>query len=92
MLDPEALRFEFVATDRLKLDEFIAVELPRVSLTRIRRLITDGDALVNGAQSLKGSRLAPGDIVTVKIFAADKSSATPRPSRSTFFLKTSIWS
>lgn len=79
MLDPDRLSYEFIAADRARLDEFIAVELPKVSLTRIRRLISDGDALVNGAAAVKGLRLAPGDKVTVKIFAADKSSATPEP-------------
>lgn len=77
MLDPDRLSYEFIAADRARLDEFIAAELPKVSLTRIRKLISDGDALVNGAPSVKGLRLTPGDIITVKIFAADKSSATP---------------
>ena len=30
-----------------RLDEFIAEQLPRVSLTRIRRLIEEGDATVD---------------------------------------------
>ena len=60
-----------------RLDEFIAQQLPRVSLTRIRRLIEEGDATVNDAVSLKGYRLVTNDGVTVKLFAAEKSSATP---------------
>jgi 23S rRNA pseudouridine1911/1915/1917 synthase len=80
MLDPERLSFEFTAGgDKPRLDDFVAAKLPRISLTRIRRLIAEGDALVNGEKSLKGIRLQSGDQVRVKIFAAEKSSATPEP-------------
>jgi 23S rRNA pseudouridine1911/1915/1917 synthase len=80
MLDPEQLTFEFTAgADKPRLDEYVARELPKISLTRIRRLIADGDVLVNGEKSLKGVRLAAGDRVSVKIFAAEKSSSTPEP-------------
>jgi 23S rRNA pseudouridine1911/1915/1917 synthase len=80
MLNPERLSFEFIAGgDKSRLDEFVARQLPKVSLTRIRRLIVEGDVLVNGEQSLKGIRLAEGDKVSVKIFAAEKSAATPEP-------------
>ncbi|MFN0110178.1 MAG: RluA family pseudouridine synthase [Blastocatellia bacterium] len=77
-LDPEKLSFEFTAgTDKTRLDDFVARELPKISLTRIRRLIAEADVLVNGQASLKGSRLADGDKVSVKIFTAEKSSGTP---------------
>lgn len=77
-LDPGKLSFEFVAgADKPRVDEFVARELPKISLTRIRRLIAEADVLVNGQPSLKGVRLAAGDRVSVKIFAAEKSSATP---------------
>lgn len=80
MLDPERLSFEFTAgEDKPRLDEFVAAQLPKISLTRIRRLIAEGDVLVNGEKSLKGIRLQPGEQVQVKIFAAEKSSATPEP-------------
>ncbi len=80
MLDPERLSFEFTAgDDKPRLDEFIAARLPKISLTRIRRLIAEGDARVNDEASLKGARLQPGDRVSVKIFAAEKSSTTPEP-------------
>ncbi len=80
MLDPERLSFEFEAgADKPRLDQFVASQLPKVSLTRIRRLIAEGDVLVNGERSLKGVRLQPGDKVAVKIFAAEKSSTTPEP-------------
>lgn len=84
MLDPERLSFEFRYDEELppkvrppRLDEFIARELPKISLTRIRRLIAEGDVMVNGVASLKGERLKRHDQVSVKLFAAEKSSATP---------------
>jgi 23S rRNA pseudouridine1911/1915/1917 synthase len=80
MLDPDRLSFEFEAgASRPRLDEFVASQLPKVSLTRIRRLIAEGDVLINGEKSVKGARLAAGDRVSVKIFAAEKSAATPEP-------------
>ncbi len=80
MLDPERLSFEFTAgSDKPRVDEFVARELPKISLTRIRRLIAEGDVMVNGQASLKGVRLAAGDQVSVKVFTAEKSSSTPEP-------------
>lgn len=80
MLDPDRLSFEFEAgADKQRLDEFVATRLPKISLTRVRRLIVEGDVLLNNERSLKGVRLQPGDRVSVKIFAAEKSSATPEP-------------
>src|SRR5215467_4325565 len=80
MLDPDHQRFEFEAgAEKQRLDEFVATQLPKISLTRIRRLIAEGDVLVNGEKSLKGVRLQPGDKVSVRIFTAEKSSATPEP-------------
>ncbi|MBO0725013.1 MAG: RluA family pseudouridine synthase [Blastocatellia bacterium] len=80
MLDPDRLSFEFEAgAEKQRLDEFVATRLPKISLTRIRRLIAEGDVLVNNEKSLKGVRLRLGDRVSVKIFAAEKSSATPEP-------------
>lgn len=79
-LDPNRLSFEFEAgPDKPRLDEFIAQQLPKISLTRIRRLIAEGDVLVNQEKSVKGVRLQHGDQVSVKIYAAEKSSATPEP-------------
>ncbi len=84
MLDPERLSYEFRYDAALppkvrsaRLDEFIAGQLPKISLTRIRRLIAEGDVLVNGVASLKGARLQAADHVAVKLFAAEKSAATP---------------
>ncbi len=80
MFDPDRLSFEFEAgADKPRLDEFVATRLPKISLTRIRRLIAEGDVLLNNERSLKGVRLQAGDKISVKIFAAEKSSATPEP-------------
>src|SRR5262249_16416307 len=80
MLDPDRLSFEFEAgAEKQRLAEFGATRLPKISLTRIRRLIAEGDVLLNDERSLKGVRLQQGDRVSVKIFAAEKSSATPEP-------------
>jgi 23S rRNA pseudouridine1911/1915/1917 synthase len=74
------LSFEFEAGEgKPRLDEFVAARLPKISLTRIRRLIAEGDVLLNNEKSLKGVRLQPGDKVSVRIFSAEKSSATPEP-------------
>ncbi len=79
-LDPQRLSFEFEAgPDLPRLDAFVSAKLQRISQTRIKRLISEGDVLVNGAKSTKGVKLQPGDRVTVRIFASDKSSATPEP-------------
>ncbi len=79
-LDPDNLSFELEAgADKPRLDEFVASQLPKISLTRIRRLIAEGDVFVNEEKSVKGARLNPGDKVSVKIYAAEKSSATPEP-------------
>lgn len=78
MLDPDRLSFTFeVGEGRPRLDRFVAGQLPKISLTRIRRLIEEGEVLVNGARATKGVRLERGAHVTVKTFAAEKSSATP---------------
>src|SRR5215510_1510913 len=77
---PDCLSFQFEASaGKPRLDEFVASKFPRISLTRIRRLIAEGGVLVDGEQSVKGARLPYGAKVSLTIFAADKSSATPEP-------------
>lgn len=80
MLSTEKLQFEFViGEESLRLDQFVCRELPRISQTRVRRMIAESDVLVNDAASLKGYKLKSGDRVVVSVHAADKSSATPEP-------------
>jgi 23S rRNA pseudouridine1911/1915/1917 synthase len=78
MPEAERLSFEFeVGEGRPRLDHFVAAQLPKVSLTRIRSLITDGEVLVNGNRATKGFKPQKGDKITVGMFSADKSAATP---------------
>ena len=80
MLSTEKLQFEFViGEESLRLDQFVCRELPRISQTRVRRMIAESDVLVNDVPSLKGYKLKSGDRVVVSVHAADKSSATPEP-------------
>ncbi len=78
MFDPEQQSFTFEVGDgKPRLDRFVAGKLPKISLTRIRRLIDEGDVLVDSSRATKGFHLPKGVRVTVKIFTAEKSSATP---------------
>lgn len=73
-------RFEFEAGDgRERLDEFLARLVPDLSLTRLRRAIAEGAALVNGALSAPGVRLAPGDRVSLIVGADERTATTPEP-------------
>jgi len=77
---PDCLSYQLEAgADKPRLDEFVASKFPKISLTRIRRLISEGDVLVDGEKSFKGTRLHDGAKVSLKLFPADKSSATPEP-------------
>jgi len=72
--------FEFEAgPEQERFDELLARSLPRLSLTRIRRAIAEGDALVNGALSAKGARLRCGDRVSLIIAADEPSAMMPEP-------------
>ncbi|MEP7270870.1 MAG: RluA family pseudouridine synthase [Acidobacteriota bacterium] len=65
--------------ERYRLDEFLANEMTDVSVTRLRRLIADGDVVVNGVRSLKGRRLEDGDRVQLNDVSIEPTSATPEP-------------
>jgi len=65
--------------ERFRLDEFLGNEIGEMSLIRIRRLIADGDVLVNGDRSLKGRRLDKGDRVLIQAIDDGPTSATPEP-------------
>lgn len=70
--------FEFIAGDeRERLDELLARYVPDLSLTRIRRAVSEGAALVNGALSTPGTRLSSGDCVSLVIGADERTSTTP---------------
>jgi 23S rRNA pseudouridine1911/1915/1917 synthase len=76
----DSLKFQFEASaGKPRLDQFVASKFPKISLTRIRRLIAEGEVLVNGEKSFKGARLQDGAKISLTLFPADKSSATPEP-------------
>lgn len=71
---------EFEAgSERYRLDEFLAREVVDVSVTRLRRMIADGDVVVNGLRSLKGARLQAGDTITILSANIEATAATPEP-------------
>jgi 23S rRNA pseudouridine1911/1915/1917 synthase len=70
------LEFE-AGSERFRLDEFLARELTEVSVTKLRRMIADGEVIVNGRTSLKGRRLEAGDMIKVLPESIEVSSATP---------------
>jgi 23S rRNA pseudouridine1911/1915/1917 synthase len=71
---------DFVAgTGHPRLDEFLARALRDVSLTRIRRLISDGEVTVNAEHLPQGYRLRSGDRVRIRTLPDDPSAATPEP-------------
>lgn len=79
-LESDHQTFEFVAgPEAERFDEFLARRLPAVSVTRLRRAIAEGEALLNGAPAAKGMRLGCGDRVSITLNAAERSSTTPEP-------------
>ncbi|HYE74945.1 MAG TPA: RluA family pseudouridine synthase [Blastocatellia bacterium] len=72
------LQFE-AGAERERLDEFIARYVPDLSLTRIRRAVTEGAVLVNDALSKPGARLSSGDRISLVIGADERTSTTPEP-------------
>ncbi len=64
-------------SERYRLDEFLAHEMVEISVTRLRRMIADGDVVVNGRRSLKGARLERGDTVQILAVSSEATSATP---------------
>lgn len=75
-MNERRLQFE-AGTERERLDEFIARYVSDLSLTRIRRAVTEGAVLVNGALSTAGTRLASGDRVSLVIGIDERTSTTP---------------
>lgn len=69
---------EFEAgSQRLRLDEFLALEMVDVSRTRLRRMIAEGEILVNGLTTSKGKRLDTGDRILITRDLAEATSVTP---------------
>lgn len=68
-----------VETKQTRLDQFLALNFPAISLTRIRRAIREGDARVNGQRSFQGWVLQIGDEVTFDINVDEPTAALPEP-------------
>jgi len=74
----EQVVFE-VETRQARLDLFLADHFPALSLTRIRRAIAEGGALLNGSRVTAGWRLLPGDRVSWDLIADEPTATTPEP-------------
>jgi 23S rRNA pseudouridine1911/1915/1917 synthase len=61
----------------LRLDQFLALQFPAVSLTRLRTAIKQGDARLNGRTSFSGWVLQAGDQVTIQLDPDVPTSALP---------------
>ena len=49
----------------LRLDLFLAQQVPQCSRRRVQRAITDGDVRINGRRARKGEQVVAGDVVQV---------------------------
>jgi 23S rRNA pseudouridine1911/1915/1917 synthase len=61
----------------LRLDQFIALQFPAVSLTNIRRVIREGRASVNGTSARQGWILQAKDRVAITLDPSEPTSALP---------------
>lgn len=61
----------------LRLDQFIALQFPAVSLTNIRRVLREGRGLVNGTPARQGWILQANDQVTITLDPTEPTSALP---------------
>ena len=74
----ERQNFTFaVATKGLRLDQFLALQFPAISLTRLRTAIKQGDARLNGRTSFSGWVVQVGDQVTIQLDPDAPTSAMP---------------
>ena len=60
-----------------RLDQFVALQFPAVSLTNIRRVIREGSATVNGTAARQGWILQANDRVAIKLDPSEPTSALP---------------
>ena len=71
--------FEFkVETKGMRFDQFLAFQFPAVSLTRLRKVIREGEAKVNGRTTIRhGWILQAGDLINVQVDTDEPTSAKP---------------
>jgi 23S rRNA pseudouridine1911/1915/1917 synthase len=74
----EPQNFSFVvATKGLRLDQFLALHFPALSLTKLRNTIRQGEARVNNRTTLPGWILQVGDQVAIQLDPAAPTAALP---------------
>jgi 23S rRNA pseudouridine1911/1915/1917 synthase len=61
----------------LRLDQFVALQFPAVSLTNIRRVIREGRSTVNGTSARQGWILQANDRVEITLDPSEPTSALP---------------
>lgn len=66
-----------VESKGLRLDQFLALQFPAISLTRLRTLIKQGEARLNGRTTFSGWILQAGDQVTIQLDPDAPTSAMP---------------
>ena len=66
-----------VATKGFRLDQFLALHFPAISLTRLRTAIKQGDARLNGRTTYSGWIVQAGDQVTIQLDPDAPTSAMP---------------
>lgn len=78
MPTPALQNFSFtVETKSLRFDQFLALQFPAISLTRLRAAIKQGAARVNTHTSFAGWILQVGDQITVQIDPGEPTAAKP---------------
>ena len=74
----ELQNFTFtVAGKGFRLDQFLALQFPAISLTRLRNAIKHGDARLNGRTTFSGWVVQAGDQVTIQLDPDAPTSAMP---------------
>ena len=63
----------------MRLDRFLATQLPELSRTRVQSLIDEGRVRLNGVAVKPSHRVEPGEIVVVEIPAPPPSGVEPEP-------------
>ena len=66
-----------VAAKGFRLDQFLALQFPAISLTRLRTAIKHGDARLNGRTTFSGWIVQAGDQVTIQLDPGAPTSAMP---------------
>ena len=86
--DDNSLVFVGGADDAgVRLDAYLAARVEGWSRSRLQRLITDGDVLVNGKTAKPSYKLNAGDEIDLDLTEDRRRGSSPRISRSTSFTR-----